>query len=250
MLQSFQQYLATCHKNAPNYEFLVYQLSPLGIDVGKTKRLEYGIAPFYFTGGVEFDSRHESNVPGLFVAGEVSGGLHGAERMTATSISECLIFGQRAGRYAAQRAMKIARPAGINLSQVKGEEDRLKSLFTLKGSVAPGEYQDKIRDIMWQKVGFIRDGAKMNQAAEELASLRTELQNLKVRASSLRHNSDWFKTIENHFLTDVAEMMVKACLMRQETRGAHCRDDFPNEDDNWLKNIVIQKSGDEITLHT
>ena len=77
-----------------------------------------------------------------------------------------------------------------------------------------------------------------------------ELKNLKVRANSLRHNSDWFKAIENQFLTDVAEMMVKACLMRQETRGAHCRDDFPNEDDYWHKNIVIKKSGEEMTLHT
>lgn len=199
---------------------------------------------------MDYDTRHESNVPGLFVAGEVSSGLHGAERMPATSAPECLIFGQRAGRYAAQRAMKIAKPAGINLGQVKEEEVRLKSLLNPKGSVAPDEYQAKIRDIMWNKVGFIRDVAKMNQAAEELASLRKELKNLKVRANSLRHNSEWFKAIENQFLTDAAEMMVKACLMRQETRGAHCRDDFPNEDDYWRRNIVIKKIGGEMALHT
>lgn len=237
-------------KNAPFYEFFVNQLSPLGIDVHEARRLEYAIAPYYFTGGVEYDTSHESSLPGLFVAGEVSAGLHGAERMPATSVPECVIFGQRAGRYAAQRAMKTTTAVGINLDQVKEEDGRLKDLLNMKGSVSSNEYRAKIQDIMWNRVGFIRDGSRLSQAAQELAGLRKELQNLKVRSSNPRYNSDWIEVIEDHFLIDVAEMVAKASLMRRETRGAHCRDDFPEEDNNWRKNIVIKKNGEEMVLST
>jgi fumarate reductase (CoM/CoB) subunit A len=235
-------------KGALAHDVCTYELGPLGIDVEKTERLECTIAPYYFTGGVEYNIEHESRLPGLFVAGEVSGGLHGAERMEASSMAECVVFGQRAGEYAAKRAVKLARSPGADRRQIQEEAGRVEEFLLKEGSVSSSEVRAGLQEIMWKKVGFIRDGVKLNQAIEDLNGIRKELGNVKVRSKSLRHNTDWVEAIENQFLVDVAEMVTRASLMRQETRGAHCRDDFPQENDQWRKSVLIKRSGEEMTL--
>lgn len=237
-------------ENAPNREFLTHQLGPIGIDVTRTKRIEYTIAPFYFIGGVEYDTQCESDLPGLFVAGEVSGGLHGAERMPATSVPECIVFGQRAGKHAAKRAGKLSRTPGIAHEQVNDEQARLDGMLGTKGSCTPGEYKNRIQNIMGNRVGLIRDGSKLDKAEDELASLRKDIGTISVRSNSRRHNSDWIEAIENHFLIDAADLVVKASLTRKETRGAHCRDDFPKEEDSWRKRISIRQKGGLLSMST
>jgi len=236
--------------DASDYDMCIHQLGPLGINIKKAVRFEYIIAPYYFTGGVEYNTIHESRLPGLFVAGEVSGGFHGAERLEASSMTECVIFGQRAGEYAAKRALTLSRPPGIDRSQIEEENERLEDLLFKGGSVSSNELRAKIQDVMWKKVGFIRDCLNLSQAVEELICIRKELGNIKVRSKSLRHNTDWIEAIENQFLVDVAEMVTRASLMRQESRGAHYRDDYPQEDDRWRKNILISRNGEEMVLST
>jgi fumarate reductase (CoM/CoB) subunit A len=225
----------------PFYPFLKQIMDSINIDIEKGGSLEYTIAPFYFPGGVEFNDHHESNIRGLFIAGEVGGGLHGAERLASTAMAEAIVFGKRAGRFAAQFALyKDKSP--IHWEEVSREEKRLYQMLEKAGTYPPRGARKKIQKIMWEKVGFIRNEDKLLSAKRDLEKIRSiDLEQTKIRSKNPKGNLDWLESIETGFLLDVAEMVVGACLKRRESRGSHYREDFPNKLDQWIKKIVIFK---------
>ena len=230
----------------PFFPFLKQIMDSMDIDIVKGGSLEYTIVPFYFPGGVEFNEKHESATKGLFVAGEVSGGLHGAERLAGTAMAEAIVFGKRAGHFAAQFARQRERST-INWAEAAEEEKRLYHMLDQEGSNPPREVRRKIQEVMWEKVGFIRSEDNLSSAEknfEEIGSV--DLGQVGIPSKNPKGNLDWLESIENGFLLDVAEMVAGACRTREESRGSHFREDFAKSSDRWLKKIVISRDQDEM----
>ena len=233
----------------PSYPFVRQVLGMLDESVSKRGVVECALAPYFFPGGVEFDEQHESSVPGLFVAGEVSGGLHGAERMASTAMAEAVVFGRQAGRCAAAAALD--RTSGkINPEDVSQEMKRLYGMLEQKGDRRVRGVRRGLQAIMWDKVGFLRNEPDLTAAQRALERLEHEdFPAAGIRSRNPKANLDWVEHIENQFLLDCATMLAAAALRRTESRGSHYREDAPDESPEWVKKIVLQKEGDHMQLH-
>jgi len=235
-------------ESIPLYPYIAPLLEFANINV-KTNWIEVAPTVHYTIGGVMYNKEHESNVPGLFVAGEVSGGLHGANRLGGTSTAEIILFGRRAGRFAALKAKNISR-SKIEWGEVSEEYNRVFKLLEKRdGVVSPRGLKKKIQNLMWNKVGFIRDGVNLKEAEVVLRKIRDDTKNMIVKSKSSRYNIEWREAIEIFFMLDVAEMIIKSALERKESRGAHRRADYPKTDnEKWLKKVVVRKVNDKMDV--
>lgn len=222
----------------------------LGINP-EEKMLEVSPTCHYFMGGMKVNEKWETTVPGLFAAGETVGGVHGANRLSQNSLTDTLVSGARAGKYAAEYAAKLEQAAPIDGEQAKEEYARVYGLLGAKGNVRPYDAKMKLKNIMWTYAGLIRDGEGLKQALSDIESLKATLANVSVPLSTMRYNMDWIDALEVQNMVSVAEMVIKAALMRDESRGAHFRKDHPERnDDKWLKHIVIALENGEMKLTT
>jgi len=193
-------------------------------------------------GGIDIDENAETGVSGLFAAGEVCAGVHGANRLGGNALSEVFAMGGVAGERAAQKALESDQP-DLPEKEVLAERERLESLLSAEG-VDLGEIRRDLEDVMWRKAGIIRDKEGLEAALERNEEIAVCLKGARVRGyGELRR----YLEFENMVL--LSEMVCRAALLRTESRGAHYRTDYPKEDnDNWLKNIMICKEGTEMRL--
>ncbi len=196
----------------------------------------------FFMGGVRINEKCKTNLEGLYAAGEVSGGVHGANRMGGNALTEIIVFGARAGRYAAEYA-RTADWIKPEESSLQTEFARLSGFFKDKG-VAPKKIIDKITDLMSESAGVARTGAGLRRALALLENLRNEdLPELRAPAGR-RFNLGWVEAIQIPYMADAAEMILRSALFRTESRGAHYREDYPDTKPEWLKHTsVIKKDG-------
>jgi succinate dehydrogenase/fumarate reductase flavoprotein subunit len=140
----------------------------------------------------------------------------------------------------------------IDLEQVKKERERVDALWERKQGIRGFEVKNKIKDIMWRHCALVRDGEGLNQALAQVQKIKAEdLPHLSVPGSSRVFNLGWVEALEAVNMTELAELTIRAALMREESRMAHYRTDFLHQDDvNWLKNIVIRKEDDKPVLTT
>jgi fumarate reductase (CoM/CoB) subunit A len=193
----------------------------------------------FFMGGVRINERCETNLEGLFAAGEVSGGVHGANRMGGNAMVEIIVFGARAGRSAAEYTKRVdwVEPK----EAPEDEYERLCGFFKVRG-VAPKTVTDRIATFMAEYVGVARTEAGLKKALSEIESLRAnDLSNLRA-PQGRRFNLGWVEAIQVPYMVDVAEMIVRSALFREESRGAHYREDFPETDPTWVKHTRIKKN--------
>lgn len=216
-------------------------LLPAGIPPGKKEFIVSPTAHFCM-GGIMIDENAETPVPGLFAAGEVCAGAHGANRLGGNAIAEIFVMGGIAGRKAALKAREIGRP-GSPEKEIVAEKARLESLLS-KGNRHPKELRRSIKDVMWHKAGIIRKGTDLEEALGRVEELRSSI--LKLRIRDFR---GLMKSLELQNMLILTEMVCRAALLRTESRGAHYRSDYPEEDNaNWLKNTVIHKQGSGMRL--
>jgi fumarate reductase (CoM/CoB) subunit A len=201
----------------------------------------------FFMGGVRINERCETNLEGFFAAGEVSGGVHGANRMGGCAMVEIIVFGARAGRSAAEYAKKSdwVEPKGSS----EEEYERLCGFFRNEGT-APKTIMDKIATFMAEYVGVARTEADLQKALSEIESVKAnDLPNMCAPQS--RHfNLGWVEAIQVPYMLDVAQMIVMSALLRTESRGAHYREDFPDTRSDWLKHTRVIKKPDKMELGT
>ena len=201
----------------------------------------------FFMGGVRINERCETNLYGLFAAGEVAGGVHGANRMGGNALTDIVVFGRRAGKYAAEHASRaewIAPDRGL----VRQENERLHGFFRPDG-VSGRAIRDRIGSFMAEYMGVARTEDEMKKALSEIASLKAELPRLRAPGGK-RFNLGWVEAIEVPHMLDVAEMMTLSALSRRESRGAHFREDFPDTDPRWLKHTRVRKAGTAMQVDT
>lgn len=145
----------------------------------------------------------------------------------------------------------MEQAAPIDGEQAKEEYARVYGLLGAKGNVRPYDAKMKLKNIMWTYAGLIRDGEGLKQALSDIESLKSSLANVSVPLSTMRYNMDWIDALEVQNMVSVAEMVIKAALLRDESRGAHFRKDHPERnDDKWLKHIVIALENGEMKLTT
>jgi len=213
------------------------------------EQMEVGPTTHYMMGGVRVDPDSQmSDLPGLFAAGECGAGLHGANRLGGNSLSDLLVFGKRAGQYAAlyakENAFGTIRPQEVDLAAKR-------ALLPFERNSAEGPYgvQYALQDMMQDLVGIVRQEKEMLQALDRIQQLKQRAARVGV-SGNREYNPGWHTAIDLDNLLAVSEMVTLAALERKESRGAHFRDDFPSKDDKFGSfNIVIRKgSGGEMQV--
>lgn len=213
------------------------------IDITR-ERMEVGPTTHYIMGGIRVDADTQmSSVPGLFAAGECAAGLHGSNRLGGNSLSDLLVFGKRAGEYAAKFAKD--HPAGeLDNDQIEAAARLALEPFEREGGENPYQVQYDLQDMMQNLVGIVRNETELHRALEELQKLRDRTS--KVFVSGHReYNSGWHTALDLHNLLTVSEAIALAALERKESRGAHFREDYPNKADDHGKFILVLRKGSD-----
>jgi len=220
-------------------------------DVDITKEpMEVGPAQHYVMGGVEVDpDTAASIVPGLFAAGEVSGGMHGSNRLGGNSLSDLLVFGRRAGLGAVEYLDSLgdARPAA---SDADLEAARAEALAPLERSGGENPYtvHAEVQQTMSDLVGIIRKEEEIKAALAELEKLRARAANVSAEGGAA-YNPGWHLALDLRNIMLIADCVAQAALERQESRGGHTRDDFPEMSPEWRKvNLICTLDGDHVAI--
>ena len=219
-------------------------------DVDITKEpMEVGPTAHYMNGGVRVDADTAATaVPGLFAAGEVAGGLHGANRLGGNSLSDLVVFGRRAGLYAADYAKSLTSPLNVDAVQVDAIERELLAPFEGSGGENPYTIHQDLQECMQSLVGIIRTEGELKKALEEIAGLRARA--ARVRVEGTRHyNPGWHLALDLYSLLTVSEAVTLAALERKESRGGHTREDYPKMDPEFGRvNVVVRKVDDGLAV--
>ncbi len=220
-------------------------------DVDITKEpMEVGPTCHYVMGGVEVDpDTAAASVPGLFAAGEVSGGMHGSNRLGGNSLSDLLVFGKRAGDGAADylESLGDARPA---VSQPDVDAAVAEALTPLRRAEGENPYtvHSELQQTMNDLVGIIRREHEVKAALGELEKFRERAANVAVPGGR-PYNPGWHYAQDLRNMLLVAECVATAALEREESRGGHTREDHPAMSAEWRKvNLILTLSGDKIDL--
>jgi succinate dehydrogenase / fumarate reductase flavoprotein subunit len=229
-------------KKLPSMYHQFMQLANIDIT---TTPMEIGPTTHYVMGGVRVDGETQmSNVPGLFAAGEVAAGLHGANRLGGNSLSDLLVFGRRAGHYAAEFAAKQPRGNPAASDADAAVRRALAPFERSGGSEAPYAIQHELQHMMQKLVGIVRQEAEMVEALNGVRALRARAANVGVQGNR-EYNPGWHTALDLDNLLTVSEAVASAAIERKESRGGHFRDDYPDKVAEYAKfNIVLKKAAD------
>jgi succinate dehydrogenase / fumarate reductase flavoprotein subunit len=233
--------------NAPEYikkklPSMYHQFKQLA-DIDITREpMEVGPTTHYIMGGVRVDADSQmSSVPGLFAAGECAAGINGANRLGGNSLSDLLVFGKRAGEFAAQYA-KTHKSGAVDARQADEAAKAALEPFE-RGSSGEGPYQVQyaLQDMMQDLVGIVRNEAEMRKALGAIQELRERAQRAGI-SGHREYNPGWHAALDLPSLLIVAEAITRSALERHESRGGHFRDDYPNKDPKFgTFNFVARK---------
>jgi len=201
-------------------------------------RKECIVAPttHYCMGGIMADENGETNISGLFAAGEASAGPHGANRLGGNALAEIFVMGSIAGSNAASLATRSGSTGSLE-RELKAERKRLEAKASA-GGISVRELRRRLKNLMWYQAGIIRRLKGLEEALGEIEEIKSTIDRLRIETKR-----ELIKGLELGNMVAVGEMVCRAALMRTESRGAHYRSDFPEEDNSkWLKNIVIRKA--------
>lgn len=218
-------------------------------DVDITKEpMEVGPTCHYVMGGIRVDAETaESTVAGLFAAGEVAAGLHGANRLGGNSLSDLLVFGRRAGAAAAQQAKEVSMPAA-NAAEIREAQREALKPFEQQGGENPYAIHRELQQMMQSLVGIYRHRDDLQQALAGIAQLRQRWMRASVDGSRM-FNPGWHLALDLKSMLTISEAVTRSALAREESRGAHSRIDFPNPSPAWgAKNNIVYRGAKAMAL--
>jgi succinate dehydrogenase / fumarate reductase flavoprotein subunit len=220
---------------------MYHQFKELG-DVDITKEpMEVAPTCHYVMGGIEVDADSQAaTVPGLYAAGEVSGGMHGSNRLGGNSLSDLLVFGKRAGESAADYAAGLSVRPKVADADVQAATDEALAPFGNPGGENPYAVMKDLQEHMQSLVGIIRKGDELELALKEIERLKERAKDVSVKGTGRSYNPGWHTALDLRAMLTVSECIAKAALERKESRGGHTRDDHPGTDPEWGKvNLVL-----------
>jgi succinate dehydrogenase / fumarate reductase, flavoprotein subunit len=217
-------------------------------DVDITKEpMEIGPTCHYVMGGVEVDpDTGAASVPGLFAVGEVSGGMHGSNRLGGNSLSDLLVFGRRSGLGAAEYVSALAESDRPSVSAASLDAAAAVAVEPLERAEGENPYaiHGELQQIMFDLVGLIRRESELKSALVELDKLRARAAHVSA-AGDRAYNPGWHLALDLRNMLVVAECVAQAALERQESRGGHTRDDYPDMSPEWRKvNLICSVDAD------
>jgi succinate dehydrogenase / fumarate reductase, flavoprotein subunit len=218
-------------------------------DVDITKGpMEVGPTCHYMMGGIRVDAETaQTNVPGLFAAGEAAAGLHGANRLGGNSLSDLLVFGRRAGLAAAEQATQVGA-ATVEDAQIEAATREMLAPFERSDGDSPYDLHRDLQETMQNYVGIFRSEEDLKRGLDEIQKLKQRANNVRVEGSRL-FNPGWHLARDLKSMLTVSEAVALSALERKESRGAHSRIDFPNYDERWSKlNNIISRDGEAMRL--
>jgi succinate dehydrogenase / fumarate reductase, flavoprotein subunit len=213
-----------------------------GVDITR-EPMEVGPTCHYVMGGVEVNAdTGAATVPGLFAAGECSGGMHGSNRLGGNSLSDLLVFGRRAGLGAADYVRALSSRPTVSQDAVEAAAKLAVAPFETPTNGAPAEnpytLQLDLQDSMNDLVGIIRNADEISQALDRLTQLRKRFKHIHVEGHR-QYNPGWNLALDLRNMLLVSECVAKAALERTESRGGHTRDDHPAMDSSWRKLLLV-----------
>nr|BFE83485.1 hypothetical protein GCM10020093_060860 [Planobispora longispora] len=200
--------------------------------------MQVGPTCHYIMGGVEVDAdTGAASVPGLFAAGEVSGGMHGSNRLGGNSLSDLLVFGRRAGAGAAAYVDALkARPAVSEESVTAARAEATAPLE--RGGENPYEVHHELQRTMNDLVGIIRKAEEITEALESVGKLKERAKAVGAPGGRI-YNPGWHLALDLRNMLLVSECVARAALLREESRGGHTRDDFPDMSPTWRRKLLV-----------
>jgi succinate dehydrogenase / fumarate reductase flavoprotein subunit len=205
----------------------------------------------YVMGGIEVDADTQAaKVSGLYAAGEVSGGMHGSNRLGGNSLSDLLVFGRRAGESAASYVAGLSSRPRVDEADVRAATDEALAPLNNPGAENPYAVMKDLQEHMQSLVGIIRRADEMERALKEIDRLKERAKNVSVQGTSRAYNPGWHTALDLRAMLTVSECVAKAALTRQESRGGHTRDDYPQTDPEWGKvNLVVRDNRGSIDIN-
>jgi len=208
-----------------------------------TDPMEVGPTLHYMMGGIRVNADTQmSRVPGLFACGECSGGMHGANRLGGNSLSDLLVFGELAGEGTSDYIKGLSQKPQINVGQVKTIIRNATEILNRESGKNPYLLHEELVENMQNSVGIVRTKELLSEGIEKLENLKLSYKDVKANGAS-QYNPGWHEALALRNLIITAESVARSALMREESRGAHTRVDFPGEQVEWLDfNVVISKA--------
>ena len=232
-------------KKLPSMYHQFMQLANLDLT---TTPMEVGPTTHYIMGGVRVDADTQvSTLPGLYAAGECASGINGANRLGGNSLSDLIVFGKRAGEYAAQFAKENSH-GSIDNALIEAEAKRALEPFEREGGENPFVIQHDLQDMMQQWVGIVRVEDEMRQALGGLEKLNERSERSSV-TGNVDFNPGWHTALDLRNLLTVSEAITRSAIERKESRGGQFRDDYPNKDPEFAKfNIAVKEVNGEMQI--
>lgn len=218
-----------------------------GVDITR-EAMEIGPTCHYIMGGVKVDAdTAATKVPGLFAAGEVAGGMHGANRLGGNSLSDLIVFGRRAGMGAADYIEGLQGSATLNQGEVDAAIAEALAPFNRENGENPYDIQRDLQEMMQANVGIIRTGSEVEAAIETLENFTERVQNIALKGGR-QYNPGWNLATDLPSMLTVSKCTARGARDRKESRGGHTREDFPGTDEQLSKvNIGHTLAGNDWT---
>jgi succinate dehydrogenase/fumarate reductase flavoprotein subunit len=219
-------------------------------EVKNGRAMEVGPASHFFMGGIRVDTEGATNLEGLYAAGEVSGGLHGGNRLSGNACTQIVVQGKRAGEAAARYAFGVDR-ANIDQHQTDELSKRYFAPLERGKGINPYSVKKKIHKISWEKVGVLRSGEGLQEALKEIEEIqKTDLPQMSCVKKQRIYNREWMEALQVENMLTMLKAVALSALERKESRGAHYRRDFLKMNNRkWLRNIVTANENGEMVLH-
>ena len=219
------------------------------LDITK-QPMEVGPTCHYFMGGIKVDAETSmTTVEGLFACGEAAGGMHGANRLGGNSLSDLLVFGNLSGKKAVEYSKGLKSYPKINNEDIKHIIKKATSILNREKGNNPYIIHEDLQKNMQYNVGIIRTKKEITDGINTIDDLKSQFENVKAPGSS-QFNPGWHEALAVRNLLISSEAVSKSALLREESRGAHTREDFPDERKEWLKYNIINKKGKNGKMET
>jgi succinate dehydrogenase / fumarate reductase flavoprotein subunit/fumarate reductase flavoprotein subunit len=223
----------------------------IGFDLAREK-VEVCPTAHFNMGGIRINRDGATNLEGLFAAGEDASGVHGANRLGGNGVAESTVYGARVGDSVAGwvKNRKLQEFGQAQADQVAATIAAADKFLNRPSGADPWKLRDELGKLMWEQVGIVRNGAKLRQALAEIPGLVARATELAAPGGR-KFNLTWQQALDLRNLLTASGLIARSALAREDSRGAHYREDFPNTDNsNWLKNIYVVRQADDVNFWT